>query len=180
MEEGSIRCASSRKSPQPNRWLDIKAVADLALRDADRLLAEWFPAGKRVGNEFSIGNLRGEPGNSLSINVRTGAWADFASDDKGGDLVSLHAAIYRLSQADAASELAEELGAGLAAALAPSRPAETWAPMVPPPVGVAHPTFAMCRAVTPMRLLSTPRQRGRLPKTQASEGGCADPAPPLP
>jgi hypothetical protein len=46
---------------------------------------------------------------SFSVNVRTGRWADFASGDKGGDVVSLAAFIFNLEQGEAARRLAKML-----------------------------------------------------------------------
>jgi len=80
-------------------------AADLLAR-AHTLLPEWFPAGKRAGHEFKVGNLSGEAGRSLSINMNTGVWTDFGSSEKGGaDLTSLYAAQHGMSQHDAAMEL---------------------------------------------------------------------------
>ena len=42
--------------------------------------------------------------------MRTGVWADFATDDKGGDIISYYAYIKGLGQIDAAKELADRLG----------------------------------------------------------------------
>lgn len=47
---------------------------------------------------------------SFCINVKSGLWADFATGDKGGDIISFFAYIHGLSQIDAAKELAERLG----------------------------------------------------------------------
>jgi hypothetical protein len=44
------------------------------------------------------------------VNVTTGRWSDFATDHRGGDLVSLGAFLHRMSQADAAKRIAEMLG----------------------------------------------------------------------
>lgn len=90
--------------PAPN----FSAIAaDLLARSRD-LLPQWFPAGRWRGHEFLVGNLSGDAGESLSINADTGRWSDFAGTDKGGDLISLYAAIHRLSQAEAAFELAPD------------------------------------------------------------------------
>jgi putative DNA primase/helicase len=90
--------------------IDIGAIARQALGSADRLVELWLPAGKRVGHEWVVGNLHGDAGDSLSINLNSGAWADFAADEKGGDLVSLYAAMHGLKQGEAAREVARELG----------------------------------------------------------------------
>src|SRR4051812_44098345 len=74
------------------------------------LLSELFPAGKLVGHEFQVGDLHGAPGESLSVNVRTGAWADFAGDAKGGDPIGLYAARHGRNRVEAARELGQRFG----------------------------------------------------------------------
>lgn len=81
-----------------------------ALAASPELLKNWFPRGRVVGREFLVGNLRGDPGDSPKVNLASGQWADFATDEAGGDLVALYAAIHRLDQATAARTLANELG----------------------------------------------------------------------
>jgi hypothetical protein len=49
---------------------------------------------------------------SFSINLTTGAWADFADGAKGGDVVSLYAYLRNIGQGDAARELASILRIG--------------------------------------------------------------------
>ena len=44
------------------------------------------------------------------MNTRTGRWADFATGDRGGDVVSLAAYLHGLRQAEAARKLADMLG----------------------------------------------------------------------
>ena len=92
--------------------LDFASVAAMALAQAESLLWTWLPAGKKRGSEFMVGNLAGDPGKSLSINLDTGLWADFAAgpEVKGKDLVSLYAAIHRLSPGDALRRVSAELG----------------------------------------------------------------------
>jgi hypothetical protein len=70
--------------------------------------------GKRQGAEYLPLNPRRadhKPG-SFSINTASGAWADFADDAKGGDLVSLAAYIRREGNGEAARWLADMLGYG--------------------------------------------------------------------
>lgn len=88
----------------------IEDVAAVLLSSARDLLSSWLPNGRFVGREFQVGSLRGEPGGSLSVNIANGKWCDFASGDKGGDLVSLYAAIHKISQKEAANELAIQFG----------------------------------------------------------------------
>jgi hypothetical protein len=47
---------------------------------------------------------------SFKINLRTGQWADFATGDKGGDVISLAAYLHGLTQAAAAGKISEMLG----------------------------------------------------------------------
>lgn len=88
--------------------IDFEGLSASLLARADTLLPSWLPAGKRRGSEFVVGNLAGDAGESLSINMQTGIWKDFAGDDAGGDLVSLYAAINGIGQADAAKALGAE------------------------------------------------------------------------
>ena len=91
---------------------EIQRIADAALPQADLLLADWLPDGTRKGTEYWPTNpVRGDrqPG-SFSINTTTGTWHDFASGDKGGDLVSLMAYLRGCRQMDAARMIAAQLG----------------------------------------------------------------------
>lgn len=92
--------------------IEIQRIADAALFAVDSLLPEWLPDGARKGKEFWPTNpVRGDrkPG-SFSINMATGTWHDFASGDKGGDLVSLLAYLRGCRQIDAARAIAGQLG----------------------------------------------------------------------
>jgi putative DNA primase/helicase len=85
--------------------IDFQSTADELLGRSKSLLEQWFPAGKFKGPEFVIGDLSGSPGDSLSINWRTGKWKDFASGEAGGDLISLYAAMHGITQLEAAKDL---------------------------------------------------------------------------
>lgn len=92
--------------------LDFKQVAAVALGRVDDVLGHWLPDGKRQGSEYLAKNPRRTDNStgSFSVNLTTGAWADFATDDKGGDLVSLVAYLESCSQGQAAKPLAAFLG----------------------------------------------------------------------
>lgn len=125
--------------------INFTALADALLRDADNLVPRWLPGGERRGHEYVCGSLAGGKGSSCSINLVSGKWADFASDEKGNDLLSLYAAIHGLSQGKAAAEVAREEGledvAGIvkgvdaSAAPRPPRPAPPPAKPKPEPEG---------------------------------------------
>lgn len=93
--------------------VDIRATAQAALSQADAVMSRWLPDGKRRGPEWLARNPRradNRPG-SFSVNLATGKWSDFATGDKGGDLVSLVAYLEgTASQGEAAHRLADALG----------------------------------------------------------------------
>ena len=74
--------------------INFAALAEALLARADTLVPAWLPGGHREGHEYKCANLGGGRGGSCSINLVTGAWGDFATDEKGRDLVSLYAAIH--------------------------------------------------------------------------------------
>lgn len=140
-------------------------LARALLDRAETLVPLWLPGGKRNGHEWACGSLSGGPGGSCSVNLHTGAWADFATDEQGGDLVSLYAAIHGLGAGKAARQLAVEEGledvAGIvkgtdaanrptpapnprpapAPKALPPRQDEGWATVVPVPPTAVAPTF---------------------------------------
>ncbi|HEV7266417.1 MAG TPA: hypothetical protein VGN83_16075 [Falsiroseomonas sp.] len=92
---------------------DYAAINRAALTRLPDVLARLLPGGRAVGAEWHVSSLRGGAGNSLRVRLRgnrAGAWSDFATGDKGGDVVSLAAAVAGLTQADAARRLAHMLG----------------------------------------------------------------------
>lgn len=91
----------------------FRRANDAALDRFDSVMA-WLglEGGKRSGPEYlPLNPRRGDhtPG-SFSINTASGAWADFADDARGGDLVSLVAYLQGVKQLAAADALADYLG----------------------------------------------------------------------
>jgi hypothetical protein len=76
------------------------------------LLARWLPEGRREGHEWvALNPTRADRhAGSFSVNMITGRWADFATGDAGGDVISLAAFLFNLNQAQAARRLADMLG----------------------------------------------------------------------
>jgi putative DNA primase/helicase len=96
------------RAPLPPIKFD--ALAKELLSRAESLLEQWLPGGKRAGHEYQCGSVRGGEGSSCSVNINSGMWADFASGEKGGDLVSLYAASNDLSMGKAALQIARDYG----------------------------------------------------------------------
>jgi hypothetical protein len=94
--------------PKPKQDVDFALINRAALPVLPTLLARWLPGGQRVGAEWVARNPTREDRNlgSFRINLRTGRWADFATGDKGGDVVSLSAYLFGLSQVEAARRIA--------------------------------------------------------------------------
>jgi putative DNA primase/helicase len=93
--------------------IDFAGVAAAALNRAGELLPRWLPTGHWEGHEWvalNPGRADRHPG-SFKVNRLSGRWSDFATGDKGRDLISLYALLNGgLPQAKAASNLAAELG----------------------------------------------------------------------
>ena len=87
------------------RDIDFASIGRDLLGRAEQLVPNWLPNGKRAGREWQVGSLSGKPGESLSINLNTGVWKDFATGEAGGDLLALYAAIHGLNQLQAARDL---------------------------------------------------------------------------
>ena len=94
------------------RHLDFDAVNRAALANLPALLHRWLPQGRVRGREYVALNPRRADRHlgSFRINLKTGRWGDFATDDKGGDVVSLAAYLSGTGQAEAAHALADMLG----------------------------------------------------------------------
>lgn len=94
------------------KTIDFVGLAAAILPRAGEFCSEWLPGGHMEGREYCCGDIRGGPGNSFKVNMGTGIWADFASDFKGGDLISLYAAVCDIKNGEAAKLLAAETGFG--------------------------------------------------------------------
>ena len=90
--------------------IDFERINTVALSHLGDLLPRWLPGGRVEAGEYVCASLAGGQGRSCSINMNTGLWGDFATDAKGGDAVSLLAAIKGVKQGEAAQELARDLG----------------------------------------------------------------------
>ncbi|WP_417270775.1 hypothetical protein [Celeribacter sp.] len=103
-----------RPKQKPKTWKrnifdDVNAAAAGRIKS----LVEGWVANTRMSgdNLFALNPTRDDrKPTSFCINVRNGIWCDFATEDKGGDIISYYAYIFGLTQIEAARELAEQLG----------------------------------------------------------------------
>ncbi len=92
--------------------VNFSTINAAALRELPALLTRWLPDGRAVGREWTARNPRraDRAAGSFRVNLVTGRWSDFATGDAGGDVVSLAAYLFGLSQLDAARRVADMLG----------------------------------------------------------------------
>ena len=95
--------------PSTNLFEEVNAAAKGRI---ESLCRGWLGRCERSGvNLLALNPTRADRKiGSFSINVHTGVWADFATDDAGGDIISFYAYIRGLKQIEAARELADMLG----------------------------------------------------------------------
>src|SRR5215472_11784283 len=102
---------------QRTRLAGRQRIADIARRAlplAAALCGRWLPDGRRIGREWVARNPRRadrQPG-SFKVNLVTGRWSDFATGDAGGDIVSLAAFLFGLSQLESARRINDMVGGG--------------------------------------------------------------------
>ena len=157
--------------------LDFKAINAAAVVAIEDICRHWLPNGKMNGQEWEIGDRHGTPGKSLKIRLtgtKGGNWADFSTDDKGGDLISLVAYVEGCSQSDAAHKLTAFLGMDTALQ-SPSNQAEQkpttkrnmatgseWIPLQPVPDDAPVPPQAHRRNGKPDKIYPYRDQQGAL------------------
>ncbi|WP_445571331.1 DUF927 domain-containing protein [Pseudomonas sp. E102] len=130
----------TNKSTRRPSFADVKSAA---LKEIDRVLAHWLPNGKRVdgGKEYTAPNptRTDKRAGSLKVNLSKGTWADFATGDKGGDLIDLVRYLDGGTDVEACNKLADLLH--VSAGAAQSKPtlskskAPEWIAIQPIPVG---------------------------------------------
>lgn len=130
-------------APRTNHTpIDFKAIAAAALHRSETLVSDWLPNGKRNGQEWTARNPTRDDRHfgSFKVNLRTGAWGDFSTGDKGGDLIGLYAYLHRLEPVQAARELAERIGMDTATHSGKrSQPGNTWTAILPIPTDAPPP-----------------------------------------
>src|SRR6188768_3781855 len=87
--------------------VDFRAVSSAALGALNTLVPRLLPDGYSEGNEWVARNPTrndGTPG-SFKVNLTTGVWSDFATGDKGGDIIDLVVYLERKSKVEAARDI---------------------------------------------------------------------------
>lgn len=121
--------------------IDFKGLAHALRYRARELVPEWLPGGKIVGKEYTCSDIHGGQGGSFRVNVDSGVWKDFATDNvSGGDLISLYAAVKGYSQIDAARALLSYVGTTVETTRQ-SKVKPSDERLGPPPPGVGKPVF---------------------------------------
>lgn len=95
-----------------SKSINFPALGKRLLVSTRTLVPRWLPSGRIEGHEYVALNPT-RPDKSLGsfrINLRKGFWKDFATGDKGGDLISLYAYVKGLSQIQSARELLKTIG----------------------------------------------------------------------
>lgn len=94
--------------------LDFVALNRWAVEGLPAILNRFLPGGVMRGQEYIARNpTRADRRlGSFKVNMHTGRWADFATGDAGGDIISLIAYVKRIGQADAARLVQEMVGGG--------------------------------------------------------------------
>lgn len=112
---GTVSVRRRHDSARPaHARIAFGSVAAAALPYLPVLLARWLPDGRRVGSEWIARNPRRDDrhAGSMRVSLRSGKWADFAvAHVRGGDVISLAAYLYGLSQVEAARRVAQAVGA---------------------------------------------------------------------
>ena len=92
--------------------INFREVKDALKGYEDSILRQLLPNGRKENNEYvALNPTRADKKlGSFRINTRSWKWADFSSNDKGGDIISLYAYIRAVNQLTAAKELLRIIG----------------------------------------------------------------------
>ena len=127
-------------------------AAAAALLHAEAVCRHLLPFGARRGADWCAGDITGRAGDSLKVNLNSGKWADFGGDAKGGDLVSLWAAVKGVNQGVAANQLGAFVGlAGAFGDVSERASVEEWLPLPSAPKDAPAP-WLLWQGVEPVNV----------------------------
>ncbi len=94
-----------------NTYINLEQLRNELKQSASNLVQEWLPAGRFMGRGYLALNPTRTDNNlgSFIISISgdsAGKWIDHATNDKGGDFISLHYYINKQEYMDSARELA--------------------------------------------------------------------------
>jgi hypothetical protein len=107
---GDVAGANMKSFGRAQR-VDFKTVSSAALNALDFVVPQLLPGGRRESGEWVARNPTrndAKPG-SFKVNLRSGVWCDFATGDRGADVIDLKAYLDGKSKLEAARELAKML-----------------------------------------------------------------------
>jgi len=116
--------------------VDFDAVSRAARGSIEHIVRHLLPDARRQGHELvAVNPTRADnrPG-SFKINAATGVWSDFATNEKGGDMIDLWAYIRSVPKLDATRKLGDFLGmqrGGLCSAPVPASQSAAIAALTP-------------------------------------------------
>lgn len=92
--------------------MEISELKYRLRQDIETVVEHLLPLGKRQKNEYCVGSIAGEAGDSLRIHLtgnNTGVWCDFATGEKG-DIIALWAQSRGIMLGPALDEIRQYLG----------------------------------------------------------------------
>ncbi len=124
-----------------SRRPSFSEVKRASLNSIGQVLSNWLPSGKRVdgGKEYTAPNptRSDKHAGSLKVSLAKGTWCDFATGDKGGDLIDLVRYLDRVTDLEACNKLATflgvEPGSTSATPLSTKTSKQEWTPVQPIP-----------------------------------------------
>lgn len=119
--------------------INFEQAANRLLPHAETILAIHCPGGKRRGHEYVASSITGGDGTSFSLNLTTGLWADFATGEKGKDIISYYAHLKSINNAQALDELSAQYLSGLPQVTHPIKPQKPAPRPVKPPINSKFP-----------------------------------------
>lgn len=88
-------------------------IARMLAGQAERIATDLLPNGKRIGNNWCVGSIDAEAGDSLRVCIsgsKAGIWSDFATGTDSGDLIDLIAKVRGIGMREAIGYAKDILG----------------------------------------------------------------------
>lgn len=97
-------------------WEERKERVKRAVEgQATTVVMHLWPAARTLGDDLVVGDISGRPGQSCRVRVKggnVGVWSDFATGEKGADLIDLWQAVRRVDFKTAVAEMEAYLAVG--------------------------------------------------------------------